>query len=81
MVTRPRTTSHHGSAAQAMFDVAQSPDKLRILAAWCRRFAEQAGNPVIWESRLLMADSLEAEAERIEDGLAEAGDGSLDGES
>ena len=39
---------------------------LRELAAWYRSFAERAGNPVIWEARLLMAEDLEAEAERIE---------------
>ena len=47
-------------------DVAQDPDKLRNLAAWYREFAEQAGNPVIWESRLLMAESLELEAQRVD---------------
>jgi hypothetical protein len=65
MVTRPRTTIHRGLAARALFDIGQSPAELRILAAWYRKFAEQAGNPVIWESRLLMADSLEAEADRV----------------
>jgi hypothetical protein len=39
---------------------------LRELAAWYRSFAEQAGNPAIWEARLLMAKDLEAEADQIE---------------
>jgi predicted metalloprotease len=40
--------------------------RLRELAAWYRRFATRAANPVIWESRLLMAEDLDAEANRIE---------------
>ena len=39
---------------------------LRELAAWYRAFAARAGNPVIWESRLLTAEDLEAEASRID---------------
>jgi hypothetical protein len=39
---------------------------LRELAAWYRESAERAGNPVIWESRLLTAADLEADADRIE---------------
>jgi len=39
---------------------------LRELAAWYRRLAARAGNPVIWESRLLTAVDLDAEASRIE---------------
>lgn len=39
---------------------------LRELAAWYRTFATRAANPVIWESRLLMAEDLDAEASRIE---------------
>lgn len=39
---------------------------LRDLAAWYRAFAERAANPVIWESRLLTAGRLEAEAGRID---------------
>ena len=41
-------------------------DKLRDLASWYREFAEQAENPMIWERRLLMAEDLDGEAERIE---------------
>jgi SMC interacting uncharacterized protein involved in chromosome segregation len=37
-------------------------DKLRKLAAWYREFAERAGSPTIWDSRLRMAEDLEAEA-------------------
>jgi hypothetical protein len=39
---------------------------LRELAAWYRAFATRPANPVIWESRLLTAEDLEAEASRIE---------------
>ncbi len=42
--------------------------RLRELAAWYRRFAERAGNPVIWEARLRTAEELDAEADRIEGG-------------
>ena len=41
-------------------------EKLLELAAWCREFAERAGNPAIWESRLRMATDLEQEAARLE---------------
>jgi len=37
-------------------------EKLRELATWYREFAERAGNPSIWESRLRMAEDLEREA-------------------
>jgi hypothetical protein len=39
---------------------------LRELAAWYRTLAARAGNPVIWESRLLTAVDLDAEASCIE---------------
>jgi hypothetical protein len=39
---------------------------MRELAEWYRTFASRAGNPVIWESRLLTADDLDAQAERLE---------------
>jgi len=48
----------------------QNPDELRELASWYREFAERAGNPTIWEARLLMAEDLEAEAKRIERDLS-----------
>jgi hypothetical protein len=41
-------------------------DGLRKLAAWYRELAERAGSSAIWASRLLTAEDLEAEAERIE---------------
>ena len=40
-------------------------DKLRKLAAWYREFAEQAGEPAIWDMRLKTAEKLEAEAIRL----------------
>ncbi len=40
-------------------------EKLQELAAWYREFAERAGNPAIWESRLRMAEDLEQEADRM----------------
>jgi hypothetical protein len=39
---------------------------LRELAAWYRAFAARTANPVIWESRLLTADHLDAEADGID---------------
>jgi pyruvate/2-oxoglutarate dehydrogenase complex dihydrolipoamide dehydrogenase (E3) component len=39
---------------------------LRELAAWYREAAQRAGNPAIWEARLLTAEDLEAEADCIE---------------
>jgi hypothetical protein len=80
MSTRRKTVPRSGVAARAMNDVAHSPEELRKLASWYRAFAEHAGNPVIWESRLLMAESLEAEAEHVEGELAAARRGSPNGE-
>jgi hypothetical protein len=42
------------------------PRRLRELAAWFRQFAERAGAPWIWEARLVTAETLEDEAERLE---------------
>jgi hypothetical protein len=42
------------------------PIKLRELACWYRSFAERAGNTTIWEARLLTADDLDTEADRVE---------------
>jgi hypothetical protein len=39
---------------------------LRELATWYRAFATRSGNPVIWESRLLTAEDLDAEANSID---------------
>jgi hypothetical protein len=49
----------------AMPDAMPDVEKLRQLAAWYREFAERAGNPTIWESRLRTAEDLESEAERM----------------
>jgi hypothetical protein len=40
--------------------------KMRELADWYRGFAERAGSSVIWESRILMADTLVNEADLLE---------------
>ena len=40
--------------------------RLRALASWYREFAERTANPTIWECRILTAEDLEAEADRIE---------------
>jgi hypothetical protein len=39
---------------------------LRQLACWYREFAERTRSPIIWDARLLLAESLDEEAERIE---------------
>ena len=44
----------------------ESPHRLRQLAAWYRDFAERAGNPAIWEARLMTAKRLDQEADRLE---------------
>ena len=76
MTTKPGTISNRSSTAQPMLDVAQGPEELRLLASWYRELAERAGNPIIWESRLLMAESLEMEAKRIENEFARFGEAS-----
>ena len=50
------------------------PSKLRELASWYREFAEQAGNPLIWEARRRTAQDLEAEADHIERGGSDPSD-------
>jgi hypothetical protein len=50
------------SSTQAMAD-------LRALAAWYRHYAEAAGNPAIWASRVSTAEDLEREAADIENRL------------
>jgi len=40
-------------------------NKLRELAEWYRQFAERAGDPRIWEARLLTAEKLESEADLL----------------
>jgi hypothetical protein len=42
-------------------------NELRELAEWYRQFAERAGDPRIWEARLLTADKLEMEADRLDE--------------
>jgi hypothetical protein len=49
------------------------PAKLRELAAWYREFAEQSGNPTIWDGRLRTAENLEAEASLLETRSARSG--------
>ena len=44
----------------------EDPRKLRELAGWYREFAERAGNPAIWHARLMTAEDLEREADRLE---------------
>ena len=72
MSARPKLLPRASLVAETITTVARTPDQLRALARWYRVFAEQAGNPVIWESRLLMAENLEAEAEHVESERAAA---------
>lgn len=52
----------------------QDPQRLRVLAAWYRQFAEKTMNPTIWDARLRTAEDLDREAERLEQrGGIEAG--------
>jgi len=41
-------------------------EELRELALWYREFADRAGNPAIWEARLLTGQELDDEADRLE---------------
>jgi hypothetical protein len=50
------------------------PAKLRELAAWYREFAEQSGNPAIWDGRLRTAEDLEAQARQLETHCAQPED-------
>jgi hypothetical protein len=52
----------------------EDPAKLRELAAWYREFAEQSGNPAIWDGRLRTAEDLEAEARQLENRPAQPED-------
>jgi hypothetical protein len=45
--------------------VLEHASELRELAAWYREFADRAGDPGIWESRLLFAAELDELAARI----------------
>jgi hypothetical protein len=51
-------------------EVMRDPHKLRELAIWYREFAERAGNPAVWEARLLTAEELEQEADRLDESSA-----------
>ena len=44
----------------------QALGDLRALAAWYREYAELAGNPSIWASRVMTAEDLEREASDLE---------------
>ena len=44
----------------------QTSEELRVLAAWYRDYAEQAGSPVIWDYRLSTAEDLERQASDLE---------------
>jgi hypothetical protein len=44
----------------------EDPRKLRELAIWYRKFADRAGNPAIWDARLMTSKDLEREADRLE---------------
>jgi len=46
----------------------ESLHRLRQLAAWYREFAERAGDPAIWEARLMTAKRLDQQADRLEAG-------------
>ena len=45
----------------------REPRRLRELATWYREFAEETGNPAIWQARRRTAAELEKEAARIEE--------------
>ena len=62
------TTAHLGVDRE--MERHEKLQELRKLAAWYREFAERAGNPAIWESRLRTAQELEREADRLEGGVA-----------
>ena len=47
----------------------QALGDLRALAAWYREYAELAGNPSIWASRVMTAEDLEREASDLEQRL------------
>jgi len=44
----------------------EDPRELREHAGWYREFVERAGNPAIWHARLVTAENLEREADRLE---------------
>jgi hypothetical protein len=50
----------------------EQSDRLRELATWYREFADKAGAPAIWERRLLTAEDLEQEADKIDSRMQSA---------
>src|SRR5205085_8061922 len=58
----PITATEDPPKASEMREV----ERLRELAAWYREFLQRAGNPMIWQSRLRLAEELAGEAERLE---------------
>lgn len=47
-------------------DAHRSAAELRSLANWYRQYAERAGNPAIWSSRISTADALIQQAAEVE---------------
>jgi hypothetical protein len=56
------TPNGSNRAATSEPDLARTSDELRALASWYRNFAEQAGNPMIWDYRVSTAEDLERQA-------------------
>lgn len=54
-----------------MPEIGDDPSTLRKPASWYREFAERAGNPAVWEARLLTAEDLDIQAASIERSLAQ----------
>ena len=72
-ISQTNESSRRGRVSMVVGDLCatdvEAPVKarmLRELAAWYRTLAARAGNPAIWESRLLTARDLDAEASRLE---------------
>jgi len=63
--SRRRMVSNPMRRIQPRDEPATDEVALLKLAAWCREFAERAGNPTIWECRMQMAEDLEAEAHNL----------------
>jgi hypothetical protein len=60
------TPNGSSPAATSEPDLARTSDELRALASWYRDFAEQAGNPMIWDYRVSTAEDLERQAAVLE---------------
>jgi len=63
--SRRRMVSNPMRRIQPRDEPATDEVALLKLAAWCREFAERAGNPTIWECRMQMGEDLEAEARNL----------------